>query len=975
MSAGTRTTQTTKDARRPAFRPGGGARWSFVALVALAGAALPVGPAFPWSEEDEAYARYLIRELRYFDTARRWLAAVEKRRLSDEERARVAALRIDILLGEGREAEAKAAQERFEKEFPKSGRVGVSRLDLVSLAMGKVIARFEKAMNTADAKAAADLRAEASKIFREEVEKPLDELIAGLNQEVEDLRKKAAAESSGRKTTPDRQAQRPWDALTQTRDQAELSRIKAYLVYARRLPAESPERKAILEKALGLADRFVDERYEYYVMQYEGQLQRGIIAHELARHATAEEYLSVLYDVQPPGDPPYPKALAGAFKQLRLQAVLFGARSAIASGQSARAARLLEEHFLGSRGPLGIAGAEEDPSLRQFAVLARLEYGVALAGSGNVVAGLEQIQQVIRKYSSAGLVSGANAEFVNEARKALGRLAGLPGVELRGEDLYEAALGLKSALRFEDAAETFRRALGKLDPSKAKDRTTMARCLNEIGETSFLLGRYEETAIAYEEAYRYFQDADAELVPKIARNFLAAATRAEDARKAESHSALGKLRDAATRFNEERGIGLATQEVLMQDAQRFEQEGKFAAARETYLKVEKEVGGEKVPFYWRAQASAWSCILRLWEQADERGKQAVQPELEKATEELAKIVPRAVEDGDLSGAAVASLSLGQIHFQFERWDEAVGALKIFRAELAGESYYRCLGVGYLTIACARLGDCASAEDNFGALEAEGSCKEDVVLGYAAQAVSDCFYESGERKKAARYLLAYVRHPSSSVDLKDPQRLFWIAKRLIEGESYDEAEPYIEEIRKIIGAGSPELGRQILILDAERLKQQKKTQEAIDALERYSSEYVTDGRYEEDPYVLHDLAELYLGRSPRPQFKDYERADRHYRVALGIMKNRVAADKSLEKVFWPWALRYCELKLRIGEAGQPEAYGEVIQLVDVLGGSDMGGLKDEFLKLRDEAARRQKTAKPAGGRKAGEAGSAKPKAKR
>ncbi len=71
-------------------------------------------------------------------------------------------------------------------------------------------------------------------------------------------KKKAAEEAKGQKAQPSRQAERPWDSLTQTRDQAELFRIKAHLVYARRLPADSPERKQVLEKALALADRYVD---------------------------------------------------------------------------------------------------------------------------------------------------------------------------------------------------------------------------------------------------------------------------------------------------------------------------------------------------------------------------------------------------------------------------------------------------------------------------------------------------------------------------------------------------------------------------------------------------------------------------------------------------------------------------------------------------------------------------------------------
>ena len=182
----------------------------------------------------------------------------------------------------------------------------------------------------------------------------------------------------------------------------------------------------------------------------------------------------------------------------------------------------------------------------------------------------------------------------------------------------------------------------------------------------------------------------------------------------------------------------------------------------------------------------------------------------------------------------------------------------------------------------------------------------------------------------------------------------------------------------IGTGNPDLQRQLLILNALRLEKQGKLDEAIAIREQYVKEFEDRGSNEDDPYNRRELAELYLKRNERPQFKDYEQADIHYRVALGMMTSRVDVDKSLEKTFFRWMLRFCELKLRIGDAGQKAAYGDVIQTVEMYKHADMGGLKDEFLKLLDEAQRKQKAGggPPAGkapaGPKAPKSGKAKSK---
>jgi len=462
--------------------------------------------------------------------------------------------------------------------------------------------RFKQALDLLDRAAvepkeekAKALRQEARTSFEESVQKPIDALVAGLEAKVAENRKKATSEvppAGGRREA--RETPREVTDLLRSLEYTELNRLKFILSYARGLPEGSSERTAALERGLKLAETFVNTRYDFPVMQLEAQLQLGLCQYELGRYQAAEDSLGLLFDVEPPFAPPFPKDIVDSFKRLRLQAILFGARAMSARKQFAKAARAIEQFYLPARkDEFDLTRCESEPELRTDAIMVRLEYGLALAGDGQVEKGLGEIQKVIRQPEQP-------APLVTEARRALGKLAAEGRVKLRGRDYYEAALGLKSALRFEPALISFQRALSSLDSGKPKESLALAPlCLNEIGEVNFLLGRFVESAVAYQEVCEYFPEAPNDILSKAATNFLAATTRAiKTTEGGTSHAGLARLREAADRQSEKHSSGFAVFESRMFDAGNLQAQGKWDEAIAKYEEVQPTLDKKKVPFYW-----------------------------------------------------------------------------------------------------------------------------------------------------------------------------------------------------------------------------------------------------------------------------------------------------------------------------------------------------------------------------------------
>ncbi len=913
-------------------------RWS-VLLGGLTAALLWTREGAALSPEDQAFATYLIKELKYHDTAEKWFRFLEKQsRLEQRDQADIARWRIDVLQMQGKKAEVEKAIAEFKRRFPADPRASIGNLDVISQNLSDVLAKLDKAAAEVEGTKAQKLRADAARVFTEQVAGPADVLCNDLNEKI-------------RKLKPEDKAH---GVAVKSRDQAELSRIKAYFLYSKKLLPEAPERQKLLKKGLFLAEAFVEERGEYPVMAYEAQLQRGNIFFELQDYAGAEDAFSILYSIEPPFDPPYTKLLVSAIKGIRLQAILYGSRCAIAAGESEKARKSIEESLLKpTKDVFDLSKSESDLELRKYAILVRLEYGVALAGSGQFSRGLEQIQGVIQRFREDP--SPQAQAFVIDARKAFGRVITMGKVQLRAQDYYEAALGLKSELRLDPALETFQAALDALNPRDLHERKTLAPlCLNEIGEIHYRQGHPAEAALAYAEIVNYFPDAPGDLVAKVAQNYLAAISKAVDSTKGGSaHAGFARLREEASAFYDKRGEGLGGLQAIMVEARKLEEQKKFEEARRRYLDVPQELKKQEVPFYWRAQASAWATVFHQWENARDDARTQLASEVAEMVKALEKIVPRALEKEDLPGAALAALTLGQLHYLREEFDKAVEALKPFGTELESETYYRCPGLGYLVLSLVRMSDCNNARENF--LKLEEYCKVEMVVAITSQQLADCFEAVGDAKQAAFFAQVHIEHPAAVADLSRMESLMETARRLIEGGKSQEAEKYIGLAKKLGKAGDQELDRQLLILDAKTLMSSGKVDEAIARFEEYTQKFGNEGKNYEDPYVWQSLAEAHVTRSEKgAKLKEIEAAEKAYSAACALMQQRKLAapkDAKIEQAFWHWLFRYLKIKKVLGDAGDANRLSDIILFVEDQKHTDMGGLKEEFLKLAREAESR------------------------
>jgi hypothetical protein len=930
-----------------------GARVSFLAAASLVLFLAPAqAPAV--SQEDQVFFEFLVKELGYLDTAERWVASLEAKARDRKDQCDLLFWRISIADRRQDEATASRLREELKKRCPDHQSVALGGLSAVIGPWTKVAELLDGASRMSDKTKAAAAVAEAVRKFTEEVEKPLDGLIASLNAQVEEAKKKereARQKDKSQKAKP--KSQSGSSTLAFARDTAEVARLKIYLLFARKLPGDHPARKTTLEKGLKLAEEFVDGRFDFFDL------------YEMGRHDAARDALGILFDAGPPGAPPFEPAMVSFFKNLRLQAILYGARSRNEARNFEEAVKELQKHLLKPTKDdfdLSQATQSTEGDLRQLAVLARLEYGIALTGSGKAREGLDLIQKVIKEERDEGLVT--------DARKALGRVAGLRRVELRARDYYEAAVGLKSAGKLEEAIETFKLALASLNPRNVKEVDEVAPlCLNEIGEVNYMIDRFYESLLAYQEFARLFKTKEIPVVTrKVAQNFLALARQVIDKIEGNAtHSALAKIKGEAEAFSRKWSDDedFAIYRSIMQDGQNLEGQGKFDAARKKYQEVPKQVKGKMVDFYWRAQALAHTCSYREWDRADEGGKKALEPALDKAMKALKTIVPAAIKDRDLPGAALAALIQGQVHYQKSQYREAVDALQPFRSELQNEPIYKGFGLGSLVLASAQLGDCAQAEKDFELLDKDAGAREESIFALAALELSDCFDAAGDAKKAGQYMLAYVKHPSSKADLMAVDPVVLAANRLVRGGYAKEGRALLGDFAKGVKSGAEEQGeisRQIALIDARTALAARKWDEAILKFDGYLKKYPAKGDHRDDPYVLRDFAEAYLGRhkaangskkkngktapAQEDEKSDLERADELYGAACGLLDRVRQFDKAIEPVFWRWVYRYLEIKML--QADTP-SYRAVVSFIDDHQASDMGGLKEKFLKLRDQAA--------------------------
>ena len=879
-----------------------------------------------FSSEDSSFVDALVRDLRYFDTARRWLAEKRQERgVKPEMMAEIDSRFIDILQVEGKGNEALEALGEFKKKWPSHPRAALGSLERLGAAFSAVLQDLEKAGTESDKAKSDALKSKASGEFKLKVKKPLDALIV-------DLAKQANAAKGKESLTKKRLSY-----------QAELARVNIFLVYARNLAA-GDERDSYLKRGLALADFFVNERDEFYIMRYEAQIQKGLYLLEMERFLDAAEELELIFDIEPFVRPPFSPQLLKAFHTIRLKAYLFSAKAYNGAKKPEVAVDILKPIMRSTPVPgdpfaPAIGLVEADSDLQQFAVLARLEYGIALADAGDAPSGMAVIHAVISKYDKLFKESKVDKyrAFVIDARKALGRVASSGSAELSGRDYYQAAIGLKSELKLEEALKAFQTGLAKLSGPEVQEYAPL--CLNEIGELSFILNRFDEAAVAFSELADHHSSSKI-FRSKAATSFAASVDKAKRAigESGSAHAGYAVLTAKADQFSR----GDTKYQVKMSEAGQFEEQGNFAKAREAFLSIPRDDQGVPVSYYLRAQARGLSTLVREYEAAgkDEAARSLILAAFSYNAGKLQAILDEALENKDLRAAGVAALGLGQMYFHLERYPDAVKPLRLFfTKELKKDRYYRCTGLGYLVLSMVRAGQGKEA----GAIYADlrNDCAKDPSVATAAYVLSDDADAAGDSRKAAIYLLQFAEHPSTRGEINELMLVMKIVKVLSDGGLISDAKRYVEKAKKI-GGGASKLGRELLLMEGQIAMSGKDWKAAIAIFQGYVKEYEVKGVNYEDPFVCKDLAwaTIMLARQvhPRPKPLPLDKlklAERYYGHAFFLLHNLrnvrrspdQKPDPDLVRDYWKIALLQQRVRHSAGRVGDAEAFGDIHKFVN------------------------------------------------
>ncbi len=875
--------------------------------------------------DDRAFADALVRELRYFDTARRWLSEKRQSRgAKPEMMADIDSRLIDILQAEGKGEEALKALAEFKKNWPSHPRASLGSLETIGSDFAAVLSGFEKAGTESDKAKSDALKSKAIADFQAKVEKPLNGLIA-------DLIKQAKAAKGNEKLTKKRLSY-----------QTELARINIFLVYARSLEA-GDVRNSYLEKGLKLADFFVNERADFYIMRYEAQIQKGLYLLEMERFLDSAEELELIFDIEPFARPPYSPQLLKAFHTIRLKAYLFSAKAYNGAKKPEIAVSILKTIMRSTPVPgdpfaPAIGVVEKDADLQQFAVLARLEYGIALADAGDAPKGMAAIHAVISKYDKLFKESKVDKyrAFVIDARKALGRVSSSGSAALSGRDYYQAAIGLKSELKLEEALNAFQTALAKLASPEVEEYAPL--CLNEIGELSFILNRFDEAAVAFSELAEHHA-ASKIFRSKASTSFAASVDKAKRnlGESGSAHAGYAELTAKADQFS----LGDTKYQVKMSEAGQFEEQGDFAKARESFLAIPKDDQGVEVSYYLRAQARGLSTYVREYEMAgnDAAGRAATLKAFQENAAKLQAVLDEALEKKDLRACGVAALGLGQMYHHLENYAEAVKVLKLFSTDLAEDKFYRCSGLGYLVLSMVRIGQWEEAGTYYRVLSVD--CAKEPSVATAAYVLSDAADAAGENRKAALYLLQYAEHSSASAEMGDLNMVMKVVKVLSDGGLVSDAKRFVEKAKKI-GGGANKLGRELLLMEGQIAMSGEDWKGAYEIFTRYVDEFEVKGANYEDPFVCRDLgwATIKLARQahPKPAALPLDmllEAEKYYGHSFYLLNNFLTntrapgkePDAALVKDYWAIALRLQQVRISAGRAGNKEAYNDIHKFVN------------------------------------------------
>ncbi len=827
------------------------------------------------TEAETAFARKVIFDYGWTDVARTWIEARQKSRPSRTGRGDLEYFIADCLRVEGDLESMNTMLEELRAKYPDHPRSRSVGLQLIQSALAGVLGDMLDAQ-LGEASERASLLVAAQQAFNRDVMEPVNQSIDALNKEVAkiedgDYSKKGAE-----------------------RDQWEHFRIRAYKLYAERLPEDGADARKAYEKMLEYATSFCDERFANQLYVYEGQLFRAIALAAVDQKEEAADIMELLAEVEPDAPPPYPEPVVNFVRELRLRGMTNYARTFNAAGQSDKVVALFDRVIQFPSKDFPYKADPETPEIEPFRVQAEIEEAIArTAGGTSPAAGAAIFNTLIARFTDAKYIE-ANpkraGEYMVEVGRGISRLIDARVGGLRPELYYRAGIGYKSRGRYSDALHVFKLCLQA--GGDAKDGLEWAQKASyEIAETHAILGRKLEAAVCYLAHVERFG-------PALGKKTYNAATAAQNAfayfgqlaGDTAGEDAYDELEAIGNVLFEEYGSGVAAERSKMQNAFEAEQRGEYANARKLYASVKrttKDEGREvDVPIYYDAQAAAARCLYQESQaKADKLGES-------NAARELESIAIDAKARGSQSGRAAALYELAIIHWSNGEGDadKVAATLAPFERELNAKTDARRAGLYLWIQALVKKIAVDDAARIFGVLSADFAAHSNVAQ--AAMFMVDAHRQRGTEAdlvKAAEYVQTYLAHPLITLDEQPVAFLGELAEILLQGKKFTKALELLGEAQKRVDETEDD-GLKLIIRFrfAQASAAEGKHQDAIDALEQLIVDFpeVAAGGVDEAPGIYSALGHAYLALYEQtPTAKLLESARKAFESGTAILQGR------------------------------------------------------------------------------------------
>lgn len=914
------------------------------------------------TSEETAFLSLVVNRYRMADLGRRWIDDRLKT-VSAKSRADLEFARADCLRAEGKTDEYTEELNRLRSKYPTHQRAKAAELTVIQATMYKVLLLHSESLDAGEGKAA--LVSERDRLYRVEVREALDQTIAELQKEHDQIEDKF--EKERRESSPDvrkvEELGRQLRNVNERLDQWASYRVTAARVFAERQDEGSDSARKAWQDVLDLATGFVETRWENFILVCENQLIRGNALAELGQVEEAAGELDLLVEMRPPLDPPYPPAVIQFIRRLRLQAIEGTARAWNQSGRPEDAVAVFNRvaENRDPQFPLDTAG--EDPTLLGFVIAADIEEAIARTVVGEDGRGVRKFEDLLKRWTADKQAAPAIATgFLLDISRGLSRLLDLGAGNLPPLFYRHAGTGYQLRGQMDRAILTWKRGL-EIGSQRAGFEALCADMLNQMGQTYYLTGREPEAGFCFLAVRELYKTQASETVAALAaQNSFAVFDKLAARGKAwQEESAV-----AYQWFRETAG-GEIAQLLIIEKASEEEAKGNYQRARDLYKSVQKEIDGKRSRSYGNGVASAARCLF-LHKRADGKAQEGAT----EALQELATAATEAASAGDEAARAAIAFQAASIH-----WDEAVrdrdkalAALAPFGTSITGKGDARELAL-YLWLSILLPDDSTDAPTD------KDLAAADAVFAMIArdfgnserlpdQAIRMIEIHNGSgaeqsRVKAAEYVELFTKLPAIKLESLEPGSLLFLARPLALGGKTGLARSVLELAKAALAqdsASDVELEVSTTWLLAQVLLMEDKPNEvqpAIEPLIERHGEEIRGGGPEDSPriYTLQARA-LLLSHQDRPSAALLKQAEDAQTAGLGIldqrrsgMRSRGKVPPSLEREYWEAWLQL----LNIWKAqGRKEDVVKQLRSFEVMRSTFPTGLVEAFEQLKKECQR-------------------------